>query len=537
MSVFSDYRKFPRVDSQDPDELSFASLSLERPPKVKRNENNPRNVFGQSYRFSSNNNERPKGRSFNESRELHIPKRKECTEISENRKSYIQKNLSDSCDIPPNEIISSYKFNNDKELANSWETSGLDPVLCKNIQIAAYKRPREIQKRVIPLMLKGQNLQVSARTGCGKTVSYIIPIIHQVSASKSKDGYKETPQSPFAIIIVPSKELAFQVSDRILKLTTGLNVSCSRVVGGYNFNYNMAEVCQGCDIVVGTLGRLRKMLEGSQIRLNSLRYFIIDECDHFVIDDHSQELTNIMEFMRSCSPSLDIQVSVFMSVSSPKVSSFLEKYTGRDFEKIKEFHHVQYSQVDFYYNPNIIHKMYFVKERKEKPEKLLELIRIIRASDVTKGDVPCTRIVIFTDTILWCKQLTSYICMTMSNVQCNEFNGNLSSLRREQYLEEFQKTSSDIQILVSTDLLSRGIDIYSLNHVINYDLPEHFESFHHRIGRVGRINKGYAYTLIDESDNYDCSQVPNIINLLDNVGQLTEPIQQKLDSMYKSINP
>uniref|UniRef100_A0A0K0FUC7 ATP-dependent RNA helicase n=1 Tax=Strongyloides venezuelensis TaxID=75913 RepID=A0A0K0FUC7_STRVS len=537
MSIFSDYKKFPRVNLQEPDELSFSSLSLGKSLRVKRCESNPRNVFGRNYRFSANNNERPKGRFFNENRELHIPKRNECTEISENRKSYIQENFSDSCDIPANKIISSYKFINESELANSWETSGLVPILCKNIQIAAYKRPREIQKRVIPLMLKGLNLQVSTRTGSGKTVSYIIPIIHQVSEIKSKSGHGETPQSPFAIIIVPTMELALQVSDRIVKLTTGLNVSCSRVVGGYSFNYNKAEICQGCDIVVGTLGRLGKMMTQSHIRLTSLRYFVIDECDHFVIDDRSQELSNIMEFMRSSYPNLDIQISVFMSVSSPDISSFLEKYTGRDFAKIVEPRVIQYSQVNFVYNPNIIHKMYFVKERKEKPEKLLELIRIIRASDIKKANTSCTRIIIFTDTILWCKQITSYICMMMSDIHCNEFNGNLSSLKREQYLEEFQKTSSEIQILVSTDLLSRGIDIYSLNHVINYDLPEHFESFHHRIGRVGRINKGYAYTLIDESDSYDCTQVPNIINLLDNVGQLDEPIQRKLDYMYKSINP
>uniref|UniRef100_A0A0N5BBD3 ATP-dependent RNA helicase n=1 Tax=Strongyloides papillosus TaxID=174720 RepID=A0A0N5BBD3_STREA len=466
-------------------------------------------------------------------KEIYVPRRHEDQKIAEERSNFIKENFSRLCDVPSSQIWTTFKFDKKRQLPDSWKSCGLNNELHENLVTAGYEVPREIQKYVVPLMMKGINLEVSARTGCGKTISYLIPVIQGIIDLKSQRQQKIPPLHPIAIIILPTFELSLQVSNNIFKLSKNTLVSCSRVLGGYTKFINVQELQKGCDIVVATIGRLHDMLTDGRLSLYELKYLIIDECDYFLHNEVSNLLYQTVDFIKENTKIMDITVSVFMSSSSPRIKEFLRHYFGDNFQEIKESKSISYGNMNFISNPNIIYKMYFVKERSHKPNKLLEIINDIREYDLSIDPKACTRIIIFTDKIHWSKQITTFLRMDMESVYCNVFNSDLMPREREKYLGEFQMRMADIQILVSTDVLSRGIDIYSLNHIINYDLPECFEFFYHRCGRVGRINNGMAHTIIDENDPYDCSKVHHLMNLLVSTNQLDNTIQTKFYEMYK----
>uniref|UniRef100_A0A0K0G2C2 ATP-dependent RNA helicase n=1 Tax=Strongyloides venezuelensis TaxID=75913 RepID=A0A0K0G2C2_STRVS len=512
----------------------------------KRPSNNESSTVGSFINKTSGNNNprqnmsvfqnKSEGCTSNVVKEVYVPRRVENHEIAKERLNFIKENFSKLCDVPSDQIWSTFKFDKKTQLPDSWKLCGLNDELQKNLVKVGYELPREIQKYVVPLMMKDKNLEVSVRNGCGKTISYIIPIIQRIIDLKSQRQGNIQPLHPIAIIILPTFELALQVSSTIFKLSKNIHVSCSRIIGGYTMFLNIKELHKGCDIVVATPGRLHYMLTNGKLFLSELKYLVIDEWDYFLHNDFSDTLYRTIDFIKGNTKIKNINVSAFMSSTSPRTRELLRYYFGDNFTQIKESKFLSYGHMDFISNPNIIHKMYFVKERGHKPNKLLEIISDIRKHDLSIDPKSCTRIIIFTDKIHWSKQITNFLRMEMKPIHCNEFNRNLLPREREKYLNEFQMRIANIQILVSTDVLSRGIDVHSLNHIINYDLPEFFEYFYHRCGRVGRINNGMVHTIVDENDPYDCSKVAHLINLLISTNQLDKTVQAKFDEMYKKYN-
>lgn len=251
----------------------------------------------------------------------------------------------------------------------------------------------------------------------------------------------------------------------------------------------------------------------------------------FVRDKISDNFSKLMLHFKNTLSKMDVQVSMFTSVSSSKVARFLKSCIGKDFTTIDSSKNPEFNKINYIFNRKTIHKVYFVMKISDKPKLLLKIIRNIIENDINTNSLKCTRIVIFTEKLSWSKELTNYICNEMPFINCREFNGKLTLEKRKDYLEEFQKTIAKIQVLVSTDFVNREINIYSLNHVINYDLPSYFGSFHHRIER---INKGIVHTIISKNDSYDQFCIPNLTNFLNNIGQLSDVLKENFDDMLRN---
>uniref|UniRef100_A0A0N4ZVG6 RNA helicase n=1 Tax=Parastrongyloides trichosuri TaxID=131310 RepID=A0A0N4ZVG6_PARTI len=452
-------------------------------------------------------------------------------ELCNIRKKYIEEGFKKKLDASEIDIKTNINFDNKLKVMESWLYSPLEEILQTNIIKLGYKEPRTIQKFVIPAFLKGHNLEVYARTGCGKTLAYLVSVIQKVFDIKKDPNFKSIPISPIAIILVPTKELVGQVSGIIKDLTEEMDISVARIMGGYHTKTNILELRQGCDITVATDGRLMALLNRGNIRISSLNLFVIDEFDYFVDIERARIMDNLVEQINETCYDNELQVAFFSSVLSHETREFLKKFENYEFKCIKDGIECNYSERKEIPNRNIKHNIHFVYDRSQKPELLKNLIKIIRLEDVKKKKNNCsTKILIFVDRIVWTGQLSDYLRKSFPNIQCEQFNGKLESDKREAFFKDFllPKNDVEIQILVSTDVLSRGIDIPDLKYVINYDVPEDYSNFHHRIGRVGRINEGFASLIFDYSDKLDEKYRVNLINLLRSIGQLTDELEKNL---------
>lgn len=423
MAIFPDQIKISRRDGHVFHNI-FPLTSDLKDSTLRIDEGKQPNAVNKSYKFFSNDN-----CQLNETfpfikSESNILKGKECNKIYDKvqkyKIGYIRKDVSYNCNISTENT--KFSLGDQVKLIKTWKECELIPLISMIIYKAGYKVPEEIQKYVIPLILKGKNVAVSARAGCGKSISFIISIINSIFAIKSKMGYRSVAKSPFAIIVVPTPELALQFYKIITNLTADLDISCSKVIGGIDFYSNVKEIFQGCDIVVGTMGRLYTMFLYSKLCFNLLKYLIIDELDLFVLEDNSKGLISLMNLISNNLKNLSFQVCTFMSVSSPKITAFLQNWAKNNFITIEENNEIACTEINFINNPNIIHKLYFVKGREEKPNKLLEIIKNIRTKDIVEKSISCTRIIIFTDKINWSKEIKNFICQEMPSEFCEEFN-------------------------------------------------------------------------------------------------------------------
>lgn len=344
---------------------------------------------------------------------------------------------------------------------------GLTDVTLEAIKAKGFETPSPIQKLTIPVLLddeKTNDIIAQAQTGTGKTAAFGLPILERLRPQKGATQ---------ALILVPTRELALQVTEEILSFNAKRKLVISPIYGGASMTEQLRRLGKGIDVVVGTPGRILDQLRRGTLDIKALKYLILDEADEMLnmgfIEDVEEILSNTNDYRR---------ILLFSATMPERIIRLSKKYM-RDVEILR----VPAQEV----TTELTDQIYFEVRDSDKFDALT---RIIDVEPEFYGIVFC-RTKIGVDEVV--NKLTE------RGYAAEGLHGDVSQVQREKILKRFKKKLANI--LVATDVAARGIDINNLTHVINYSLPQDTESYVHRIGRTGRAgNTGTAITFISHSE-------------------------------------
>jgi len=336
----------------------------------------------------------------------------------------------------------------------------LDARLKNNIAIKGYTVPTPIQDKAIPHVLKGEDVVGIANTGTGKTAAFLIPLINKII----------TGQGNRVLVMVPTRELAIQINDELKGFAKGLGIFSAVCVGGANINPQMSELRRKPAFVIGTPGRLKDLLERRALQLGDFTTAVLDEADRMLDMGFINDMRQILALLPSPRHTL-----FFSATLSPEV----EKLIGA-----------------FLRTPTRIS----VKTRETSANIEQDVVRVPKGTDkidvlhdllITPG---FDKVLIFGRTKHGVERLSKNL--VARGIKSESIHGNKTQGKRQRALDLFKK--DHVQVLVATDVAARGLDINSVSHVINFDLPNTHDDYVHRIGRTGRAGKrGKALTFID----------------------------------------
>ncbi|MFT5703621.1 MAG: ATP-dependent RNA helicase RhlE [Rickettsiales bacterium] len=346
-----------------------------------------------------------------------------------------------------------------------------------------YVDPTPIQAKAIPHILEGKDLLGIAQTGTGKTAAFALPILDNLFKS-SKPVLSNRVR---ALILTPTRELASQINDNIKLYGEDLHLKSGLIFGGVNINTQIANARKGFDILVATPGRLLDLMNKGHIRFADLEIFVLDEADRMLDMGFINDVRKIIAKLPS------ERQTLFFSATMPKDVAVLANSILKDPIKVEVTPAATTVE-------RIDQSINFV----EKANKPLLLKTIIKNSE--DGDL----FLVFSKTKHNANRIAAFL--DQHAIKAMAIHGNKSQSAREKALDEFR--NGKIKVLVATDIAARGIDISSITHVINYDLPNEPESYVHRIGRTGRAGRaGIAISFCDGSEKPFLKDIEKIIKM------------------------
>jgi len=337
----------------------------------------------------------------------------------------------------------------------------LSPRLQKACEKAGWPKLLPVQAQAIPYILAGQNLMVQSHTGSGKTGAFLLPIIEKIDTGKKWCQ---------ALVLVPTRELALQVSREAELLTGESSLKTAVVYGGVKYEPQLEALKAGAQLVVGTPGRILDHLLKGTLALNKLRIFIFDEADRMLSMGFYPDMKKIQHYL----PKNPLIGCMFSATFSPFIIQLAGEFLGKaDFLSLSRDHvHVA----------NTEHAYYII----EGVQKERALIRIIEMENPISAIIFCNM-----------RSTVHFVTMVLRRFGYNadELSSDLSQGAREKVMEKLRK--GEVRFLVATDVAARGIDIPALSHVFQYEPPEDPELYIHRAGRTGRVGaSGTAITLV-----------------------------------------
>lgn len=343
---------------------------------------------------------------------------------------------------------------------NSFNNFNLSAIMKQNIINKGYTSPTPIQDQAIEAILQGRDLIGLASTGTGKTAAFLIPIIEKI--------FKDRNQK--ALVVAPTRELAVQINDEFRKLAWDMKIYSALAIGGANIHRQIYDLRRNPHIVIGTPGRLKDLIEHKNLYLEDFTVFILDEVDLMVDIGFIQDVKYFISLLPKVRQSL-----FFSATISPKIRELLETFVNDPVT-------VSIKKQDT--SENVEQDVVKVISREKKLDQLHDLL-------LKDG---FDKVLVFGKTKHDVEKLHNQLIDRGFKV--GAIHGNKSQGQRQRTLQSFKQ--NEIQILLATDVASRGIDIDSVTHVINYDLPTTYEDYIHRIGRTGRAGKtGTALTFVD----------------------------------------
>ncbi len=336
---------------------------------------------------------------------------------------------------------------------------GLHSIIEKNIAAKGYSAPSPIQDQVIHKLLAGQDVIGLASTGTGKTAAFLLPIIQKIITDSSQK----------AIIITPTRELALQIMDEGRAFARGTRCYFSLVIGGVPIFRQVRELRRDPQIVVGTPGRIKDLVERKALFLNQYKTIVLDEVDRMLDMGFIHDISYIISLLPHQRHSL-----FFSATMTPKAKIVAERFLN---------------------NPTTVE----VASQKASTNVDQDIVRVAGQNKVDLlHDLLIKpgfdKVLVFGRTKHGMERL--YKQLRDRGFETATIHGNKSQSQRQRALDAFKKNR--IRILLATDVASRGIDIDNVSHVINFELPETYEDYIHRIGRTGRADKtGVALTFID----------------------------------------
>jgi superfamily II DNA/RNA helicase len=338
----------------------------------------------------------------------------------------------------------------------------------------SFTEPTEIQQMAVPALLERRSLVGIAETGSGKTLSYVLPILH-VLKSMENDGNKVTEDgAPRALVLVPNRELGEQVSKVFKLFTHDTRMRVRSVLGGTALAVAKENIKGGLEVLVATPGRLAQMIQRRQVDLSDLQILVIDEAD-LMVDAGFIEVAE--EILSACPET--VQLALF----SATISSEVQKLLSEMFEGVEIFRTKRSERVSL----GLKTQNQTVPNGKRWP-LLKKLLDEKRAGST----------LIFTNTREQCDELAELLAK--NKIEHLIYRGEMDKVERRQNLKAFR--DGTIKVLISTDLASRGLDVEHVDRVINYNMPAHLENYLHRVGRTARAGRtGLAINFITERDS------------------------------------
>ncbi|HIW98016.1 MAG TPA: DEAD/DEAH box helicase [Candidatus Tidjanibacter gallistercoris] len=342
---------------------------------------------------------------------------------------------------------------------------GLSPEMLAAVEAKGFERPTPIQKLTIPRLLEGRNdIIAQSQTGTGKTAAYGLPILQVLE--RGAGGVQ-------AIVLVPTRELALQVTEELVSYNRERKLSVAAIYGGASMSEQLRRLAKGADIVVGTPGRVLDHIRRRTLDLSCIRYLVLDEADEMLNMGFIEDVEEIM----SHTPE-ERRVLLFSATMPRRIVNLSQTYM-HDAELLR----VESAQL----TADLTDQIYFEVREADKFDALTRII------DIT----PEFYGIVFSCTKVGTDELVNRLLER--GYAAEGLHGDVSQAQREKVLRRFR--NRQVNILVATDVAARGIDINNLSHVINYSLPQDSESYVHRIGRTGRAgNQGTAITFISSSE-------------------------------------
>jgi ATP-dependent RNA helicase DeaD len=361
-----------------------------------------------------------------------------------------------------------------------FEDLSLSATMLKALARADYTEPTPVQAGVIPQALQGRDIIAQARTGTGKTASFAIPILEQLGSRGNRDRLQ-------ALILVPTRELAVQVRDEVVKLAAGRRVACVALYGGKPIRGQIDKLQQGAQIVVGTPGRVLDHLWRGTLRLEDLWCVVLDEADRMLDIGFRPDIEKIL---RRCPQ--DRQTLLLSATVPPPIQRLAQRY-------MREPESLNFSATDV--TVETIDQFYFTVDDDRKFDVLVALLEREQPQQA----------LIFCRTKRGVDRLVKRLRRRFPEVQA--MHGDLPQASRDDVMGRFRRGS--FRLLVATDVVGRGIDVTSISHIINFDIPQFCDDYVHRVGRTGRMGReGVAYSFVNPEEGGELTRIEQRINRL-----------------------
>ncbi|CAL8118695.1 unnamed protein product [Orchesella dallaii] len=400
------------------------------------------------------------------------------------------------------------------ENISSFDDLTFSDIIQANIALARYSRPTPVQKHAIPIIMGGRDLMACAQTGSGKTAAFLVPMLNHIFQRgsdlfnfKPRTYTRRSKQYPVALVLAPTRELATQIYIEARKFAYRSLIRACVVYGGAPVEEQLRDLDRGCQLLVGTPGRLTDMLKRDRVGLDNCRYLVLDEADRMLDMGFEPQIREIVE--RSSMPVTGQRQTLMFSATFPKEIQML----ARDF--LDNYIFLAVGRVGST-SENITQKILWVEEH-EKRSFLLDLLNAAEGFDAANLTL------VFVETKRGVDQLTDFL--HMEGFPVTSIHGDRTQRDREDALRCFR--AGRTPILVATAVAARGLDIPNIKHVINYDLPSDIEEYVHRIGRTGRMgNLGVATSFFNEKNK----------NLVRDLVELVQETKQEMPSWLEIIS-
>ena len=389
----------------------------------------------------------------------------------------------------------------------------LNPKILKAVKDAGYEKPTPIQEKAIPAALDGKDVLGIAQTGTGKTASFTLPMINLLSRGRAR------ARMPRSLVLCPTRELAAQVAENFDTYAKNLKLSKALLIGGVSFKEQDVLIDKGVDVLIATPGRLIDHFERGKLLLTGVQVMVVDEADRMLDMGFIPDIERIFKltpftrqtlfFSATMAPEIERITNTFLS--APVRVEIARQATAS--ESIKQ---------------SVV--MFTPKQKDRESSEKRQLLRHL--IDLEGGN--CTNAIVFcnrkTDVDICSKSLNKY------GYQAAPIHGDLDQTKRTETLESFR--DGDLRILVASDVAARGLDIPSVSHVFNFDVPIQAEDYVHRIGRTGRAGRdGTAIMICSKRDRKNFSNVEELLqkeiprtNFADGAGGLDEIETEDLKS-------
>lgn len=384
---------------------------------------------------------------------------------------------------------------------------GFESSLMEGIASSGYENATPVQEQVIPLILQGKDIIASAQTGTGKTAAFLLPLINQLIKHKHSNHIS-------AMIIVPTRELAVQISQHMEGLSYFTDVSSIAVYGGGDggsFVDEKRALMNGVDVVICTPGKMISHLNMGYVNLKKLQFLVLDEADRMLDMGFNEDILRIITHIAP-----ERQNLLFSATMPPKIRELARKILINPSE----------INISLSKPPDRIKQEAFIVF---EPQKIPLVIHLLKPQHFKS-------VVVFCSKKQSVKQLTAQL--KRSGIVADEIHSDLEQAGREAVLLAFK--NKRLPVLVATDIISRGIDIEDIDLVINYDVPTDGEDYVHRIGRTARAEtKGIAYTFVNEQEQRKFSEIEQLIEKVVDKTQLPAEIGEgpEYKPMVKRFNP